>query len=290
MRRSKGIILLVFCLAFGLSGLCSCDDEPHLIEQQQQPEGGSGGGFTMQQQQNQNGGGGGFTSQSSAITWMQTPVTSNSWGNPSGYNTWGNPSGYNTLGASGGYDNSWGQTGGGYNTYSTQKPTDYGQMVDMGGTAGYYGQQMPASGQMTGHNSLWIVDVTGLNYYPSLSVPLYGYAREEITPSMEGYLTLEEMYPNGQVKTFSMGYVQPYHTYKMWFYADVPGTHLIRYNVNGYYSDIIRFYVQGGSAGGSYAPTTSRTTSVIGGGTTVRGSRSTTVSGGGGSISISTSF
>lgn len=94
-----------------------------------------------------------------------------------------------------------------------------------------------------GPNGLWIVDLAGLNHYPEMSIPRYGYAREEITPGMEGNITIEQMDPVGKVRTFGMGYVRPYHVYKMWFYGDVPGTHMIRYNINGYYSNIVRFYI-----------------------------------------------
>jgi putative hemolysin len=56
------------------------------------------------------------------------------------------------------------------------------------------------------------------------------------------------------VRTYGLGYVRPYHIYKMWFYGDVPGTHMIRYNINGYYSNIVRFYVQGNVIQGASKP------------------------------------
>jgi hypothetical protein len=144
--------------------------------------------------------------------------------------------------------NSWATPG---SNYLTQKPSDFGQLTESG-TAPGFDTQMPAGQQ--GPNGLWIVDATGLNRYPEMSIPLYGYAREELTPSVEGQITIEEMYPDGKVRTFGMGYVRPYHIYKMWFYGDVPGTHMIRYSINGYYSNIVRFYVQGDAIQGTYKP------------------------------------
>ncbi|GEM_PF-2418446 len=190
--------------------------------------------------------------------------------------------------------NSWGTPG---SSYLTQKPTDYGQLSDTG-TAPGFGAQTPAGGQ-SGPNGLWIVDSTGLNRYPEMSVPLNGYAREEITPSVEGQITIEEMYPDGKVRTFGMGYVRSYHVYKMWFFGDVPGTHMIRYNINGYYSNIVRFYVQGSASQGQTNPvagvgsTVSRTGSTIirsGGSYGSSSSGYSSMSSSEGSMSISSSF
>lgn len=186
--------------------------------------------------------------------------------------------------------NSWGTQGSGY---LTQKPTDYGQLSDTG-TAPGFSTQAPA-GSQSGPNGLWIVDATGLNRYPEMSIPLNGYAREEITPSVEGQITIEEMYPDGKVRTFGMGYVRPYHVYKMWFFGDVPGTHMIRYNINGYYSNIVRFYVQGGASQSPTNPVVGVGSTVSRSGSTIRQSGGSYSSGysstsSGGSMSISTSF
>lgn len=154
--------------------------------------------------------------------------------------------------------------------------------------------QMP-DGQK-GPNGLWIVDLAGLNHYPEMSIPRYGYAREEITPGMEGNITIEQMDPVGKVRTFGMGYVRPYHVYKMWFYGDVPGTHMIRYNINGYYSNIVRFYILEGQGqsmsnpvaiSGSTGPRTGSNVVRSGGSYS---SSSSSMSMSGGSMRISTSF
>ena len=144
--------------------------------------------------------------------------------------------------------NSWATPG---DNYLTQKPSDFDQLSETGTVPGF-DTQMPAGQQ--GPNGLWIVDPTGLNRYPEMNIPLYGYVREELTPGVEGQITIEEMYPDGKVRTYGLGYVRPYHVYKMWFYGDVPGTHMVRYNINGYFSNIVRFYVQGNAIQGRSKP------------------------------------
>jgi len=191
-------------------------------------------------------------------------------------------------------NDSWSTPG---SSYLVQKPADYGQLSDTSTTPGF--NATTTSGIPQGPNILWIVDSTGLNRYPEMSIPLNGYAWVEITPSSEGQITIEEMYPDGKVHTYGMGYVRPYHVYKMWFYGDVPGTHMWRYNINGYYSNIIRFYVQGsGDQGGSkpvagVGATVSRTGSTIvrrGGSYSSSSSGYSSMSSSGGSMSVSTSF
>jgi hypothetical protein len=185
-----------------------------------------------------------------------------------------------------GSSNSWATPG----SFLTQKPEDFGQLTETGASPGFNTQTGGSS--QGGPNGLWIVDSTGLNRYPEMSIPLNGYAREEITPSVEGQISIEEMYPSGEVRTFGMGYVKPYHVYKMWFHADVPGTHMVRYNVNGYYSNIVRFYVQGNGNQGAPSQGVSTGTQVIRSGNSITrsgtGYSSTHISGG--SMSISTSF
>jgi hypothetical protein len=134
-----------------------------------------------------------------------------------------------------------------------------------------------------------------------MNLPLNGYARLEITPGVEGQITIEEMYPDGQVRSYGMGYVKPFHTYKMWFYADTSGTHKMRYNVNGYYSNILEFYVQGNGNGNQnqqgWSTPTQKTGATIGrsGSSIVRssgfsGSGYSSTSSSSGSMTISTSF
>lgn len=187
--------------------------------------------------------------------------------------------------------NSWETPG---SSFLTQKPGDFGQLTETG-TAPGFSAQTPA-GSQPGPNGLWIVDATGLNRYPEMSIPLFGYAREEITPSVEGQITIEEMYPDGKIRTFGMGYVRPYHVYKMWFHGDVPGTHMIRYNINGYYSNIVRFYVQAAAnqvpanQGVSTGPSVVRSGNTIIRSSGSYGSGYSSTSSSSGSMSISTSF
>jgi len=182
------------------------------------------------------------------------------------------------------------------NDYTTQRPADYGLLRDTGASPGFSGPA-PQTNQPA-PNGLWIVDSTGLKRYPSFSLPIDGYIEEELTPGMAGNLTIEELYPNGQVHTFSMGYVQPFHVYKMWFTADIPGTHKVRYNVDGYYSNIVEFYVSAAEGQGkskadteesTTVPTTADSTTRIGGSYSSSSGYSSTTSQGG-SVSISTSY
>jgi len=180
--------------------------------------------------------------------------------------------------------------------YTTQRPADYGLLRDTGTSPGFSGPAQQTN--QPAPNGLWITDSTGLKHYPSISLPIDGYIEEELTPGMAGNLTIEELYPNYQVHTFSMGYVQPFHVYKMWFTADIPGTHKVRYNVDGYYSNIVEFYVSAAEGQGkskadteesTTVPTTAGAATRIGGGYSSRSGYSSTTSQGG-SVSISTSY
>jgi hypothetical protein len=187
--------------------------------------------------------------------------------------------------------NSWETPG---SSFLTQKPGDFGQLTETGTAPGFSAQM--SAGSQPGPNAFWIVDATGLNRYPEMSIPLFGYSRLEITPSVEGQITIEEMYPDGKLHTYGIGYVRPYHVYKMWFYGEVPGTHMIRYNINGYYSNIIRFYVQAAANQGAANQGVSTGTSVVRSGNTIirssgsYGSGYSSTSSSSGSMSISTSF
>lgn len=126
----------------------------------------------------------------------------------------------------------------------TVRPNDYGQMVEMpefseGANSIEGSSQMPSDG----FNALWVVDDTG-EMNDSLSVPLDSYTRVLITPIQGGNVVVEQLYPDDQLRTYNMGMVEPSHTYGIWFYGDMPGTHQMRYNVNGgEYSDVVEFYV-----------------------------------------------
>jgi hypothetical protein len=125
------------------------------------------------------------------------------------------------------------------------QPNDYGQMVEMpefseGNTSIGVSSQMPSSS----FNALWVVDDAG-EMNDTLSVPLNSYARVFITPSQAGNVVVELLNPENQLRTYNMGVVEPYHTYGIWFLGDFPGTHQMRYNVNGgEYSDVVEFNVR----------------------------------------------
>jgi hypothetical protein len=165
--------------------------------------------------------------------------------------------------------------------FETQVPEGYGQTA--------YSQQMHGQ-QVSSGNSLWIVDATGWNRRLSLCMPMYRWAREEIVPATGGYLTVYERYPSGYIRSYYMGYVYPHHRYKLWFYADEPGTHEVWYKVGWQESNHIWFYVWGGWPWW-YSSTGSSGGGIISGGgsTIVYGSGSTMISSSDGGISIKTS-
>jgi hypothetical protein len=121
----------------------------------------------------------------------------------------------------------------------TARPADYGQMVEETELNEGSGSQMPSSGS----NALWVVDDTG-EMNDSLSMPLDGYARVFITPNQGGNVVVEQLYPDNQFRTYDMGVVEPFHTYRIWFYGDTQGTYQMRYSVDGgEYSNVVEFYV-----------------------------------------------
>jgi len=117
-------------------------------------------------------------------------------------------------------------------------PIDYGQMVEETTLNEGLDTQMPDSGL----NALWVVDDTG-EMNDSMSMPLGGYVRVFITPNQGGNVVVEQLSPDDQVQAYDMGAVEPFHTYRIWFYGNMAGTHQMRYNVNGEYSNVIEFYV-----------------------------------------------
>jgi len=121
------------------------------------------------------------------------------------------------------------------------RPSDYGQMVEEAELSASAGsaENMPADG----FNALWVTDYTG-EMNDSLSMPLDGYARAFITPIQTGNVVVEHLYPDDQLETSDMGAVEAFHTYRIWFYGNMNGTHQMRYNVNGgEYSNVVEFYV-----------------------------------------------
>ena len=97
-------------------------------------------------------------------------------------------------------------------------------------------------------NLFWIVSSDGTRYWRSVNIPQYRYARLLLIPSTSGPLILEERYPTGQVRTYNFGNVWAHNQYRLWFYADGPGTYQVRYRIgNGPYSDILTFHVGAGA-------------------------------------------
>jgi hypothetical protein len=120
------------------------------------------------------------------------------------------------------------------------RPSDYGQMVEEAELSAGAGsaENMPADG----FNALWVTDYSG-EMNDSLSMPLEGYARVFITPIQTGNVVVEHLYPDDQLDSSDMGAVEAFHTYRIWFYGNMNGTHQMRYNVGGEYSNVVEFYV-----------------------------------------------
>jgi len=120
----------------------------------------------------------------------------------------------------------------------TVRPDDYGRMVEETDLNEGFDSQMPSNR----FNALWVVNDTG-EMNDSLNVPLDGYARVFITPNQGGNVVVEQLYPDNQLQTYDMGMVEPLHTYRIWFYGDMQGTHQMRYSVDGgEYSNVVEFY------------------------------------------------
>ncbi len=134
------------------------------------------------------------------------------------------------------------------------------QSVPVSSSPGYergmaMAQQVGSFGQQYVPNQLWIIDAYGQRRL-SITMPLYGWAREEIIPAVSGELVIYERYPSGYVERYYPGYITRGRRYQMWFYADTPGRHDVMYSVRtsrGWYnSNRIWFDVY--RPGGSWSP------------------------------------
>jgi hypothetical protein len=59
-----------------------------------------------------------------------------------------------------------------------------------------------------------------------------------------GYIWFYEWYPSGSLDTQYAGYANYQGWYKRWFFADVPGWHILQYYCNGW-SNYAYVYVNG---------------------------------------------
>jgi hypothetical protein len=99
-----------------------------------------------------------------------------------------------------------------------------------------YTSSIPVSNQMiyspigSSPNSLYIsyapLTIASCNLYSNL--PLW------ITTSNQGRIWFYEWYPNGMLDTKYAGYSYSPGWYKRWFFADVPGWHILQYYCNGW--------------------------------------------------------
>jgi hypothetical protein len=99
-------------------------------------------------------------------------------------------------------------------------------------------------------NSLYVfyAPQTTTGCYLNANVPLW------MKISGSGNIWFYEWYPNGRLDTKYAGNVYYPGWYKRWFYADVPGWHILQYNCNGW-SNYAYIYVYGSYPQASYPPT-----------------------------------
>lgn len=89
-------------------------------------------------------------------------------------------------------------------------------------------------------NSLYV------SYAPQTVAACYLYANLPLWMQTSGYGSawFYEWYPNGQLDINYAGYISYPGWYKRWFFADVPGWHIMQYYCNGW-SNYIYIYVYG---------------------------------------------
>jgi hypothetical protein len=99
-------------------------------------------------------------------------------------------------------------------------------------------------------NSLYVfyAPQTTAGCYLNANVPLW------MKISGSGNIWFYEWYPDGRLVTNYAGNVYYPGWYKRWFYADVPGWHILQYNCNGW-SNYAYIYVYGSYPQTSYPPT-----------------------------------
>lgn len=89
---------------------------------------------------------------------------------------------------------------------------------------------------------LWIERAVSWSTYATL--PWSGWARELIYVPAASPVTMYEIYPDGYVMAYSLGFVQPGY-YTIWYYADEPGRHRSMIATNSGYSNQVIIDVYG---------------------------------------------
>ncbi|GEM_PF-2422256 len=155
-----------------------------------------------------------------------------------------------------------GDTATGPEFYLSEKPSDSQIMTDAGPAA----SEVEGGGDqnmllMIGPSKcgLWIVDRSGLNRQLSLNMPLYRYARVEVTTCSSGDLVFYERDPSGQISTGNVGQVRSNWKYLLWYRTENVGTTTIWYTIGDERSNEIKFIVPGDGQGQSGDGCTLRT-------------------------------
>lgn len=83
---------------------------------------------------------------------------------------------------------------------------------------------------------LWIERAAGWSWYATL--PLGGWTRELIYVPQPSLVALYEIYPEGFVREYNLGFSQPGYRY-IWYYADSKGRHMNLLRTNSVYSNVV---------------------------------------------------
>jgi hypothetical protein len=124
-----------------------------------------------------------------------------------------------------------------------------GRLIDMGVVQSYdiisIARQLGIGG--IGHSDqrlpslLWTTSGNDTQIRQSIIVPLNNTVQEFLVPGISGNLSLNETYPDRQVKSLNLGYALGSHKYAARFVADTPGLHIVRFSVDGDYSNAVEF-------------------------------------------------
>lgn len=142
-------------------------------------------------------------------------------------------------------DFSGGESGYDAQYYMDEEPEDSGGLTDLGpaGEAnecppGVFCSISPGQSQC----SIWITDKSGAKKQEAMNIPLYKWARLELRTCAQGNLVIYEKKTSGVI-TYDLGPASANKKYKMWFYADSPGTHTIWFKIGGKNSNQVAFNV-----------------------------------------------
>lgn len=171
----------------------------------------------------------------------------------SNYQLTDNSQGYDS-GQNYGADQDYNAGEGAYDTqyYMDEQPEGSGGLTDLGAAEGTSACPPGALCDIApgpSQCSIWITDKSGIKKQETMRIPLNKWARLELRTCAKGNLVIYERKTSGVI-TYDMGPASDNRKYKMWFYADSPGTHTIWFKIGGQKSNEIAFNVGSGSSSG----------------------------------------